>query len=349
MNKVEFLPHEGGGELPRVQCPCPREGEGARELIEFYLTTDGSTQKVDVPEPGCWVNVVAPTAEERAWLTDGLGVCSEFVTAATDDEERPRVDFDDDTGQRLIIIDCPFIEEAADTKSADIVQYDTHPLSFIMLPEEELIVTLSLLSNETIALFTRERLSRINTRKRTRLLLLLLANVSWRYQVALRSINRQFTASERRLRENMRNEELMQMLGFQNSLIYISVSLKADIAVLTRVKQGRVVGLYEEDSELLEDVTIEFNQAIEMCTIYTEILEVTMDTFSSVINNNVNVVMRRLTVIALVLAIPTIVFSFYGMNVDSLPGAGGWFVPIAFSIVACVLTAFAIWGSRWLR
>ena len=318
-------------------------------MIDFYLTTDGRTQASDSPSPGTWVNVVSPTAAERAWLRDELGVADDFVTAATDDEERPRVDFDEDTGQRLIIVDCPCIEEAADTKSADIVQYDTHPLSFILLPDQELIVTLSLAPNETVSLYAKERLSRINTRKRTRLLLILLANVSWRFQVALRSINHQFTASERRLRENMRNEELMAMLGFQNSLIYISVSLKADIAVLTRVKQGRVVGLYEEDSELLEDVTIEFNQAIEMCTIYTEILEVTMDTFSSVINNNVNVVMRRLTVIALILAIPTIVFSFYGMNVDSLPGAGGWFVPIAFSIVACVLTAFAIWGSRWLR
>lgn len=318
-------------------------------MIECFKTCGQETVRVEAPEEGCWVNVVAPSEQERAWLCDELGILEEFVKAALDDEERPRVDFDEDANQRLIIVDCPFVEAEADTKSAGIVQYDTHPLSFLFLPEADMLVTVSALVNETVQLYTGQRLQRVNTNQRTRLFLLMLLNISYRYQLALRSINRQFTASERTLRESMRNEELMQMLGFQNSLIYFSVSLKADDAVLTRIQAGRIIRMYEEDAELLEDVAIEFRQAIEMCTIYTEILEVTMDTFSSVINNNVNVVMRRLTLIALVLAIPTIVFSFYGMNVEGLPFTGSWLVPVAFALASCALTMLLIWSSRRLR
>lgn len=318
-------------------------------MIECYKTGAEGTVKIERPEEGCWVNVVAPTDEERAFLVEELGIVKEFVAAALDDEERPRVDYDDDENQTLIIIDCPFIEAEADTKSRDIVQYDTHPLSFLFLPEMDMLVTVTALVNETIELYSGPRLGRINTNQRTRVFLLMLNNISLRYQVCLRSINRQFTASERELRAAMRNEELMQMLGFQNSLIYFSVSLKADEAVLTRIHKGRVIRMYEEDSELLDDVSIEFRQAIEMCTIYTEILEVTMDTFSSVINNNVNVVIRRLTVIMLLMAVPTIVFSFYGMNIDGLPGVESVWTPITIAIFACVITGFAVGSARRLR
>ena len=139
------------------------------------------------------------------------------------------------------------------------------------------------------------------------------------------------------------------MLGFQNSLVYFSVSLKADETMLARINKGRVIRMYEEDTDLLDDVAIEFRQAIEMCTIYTDILEGTMDTFSSVINNNVNQVMRRLTVITLVMAIPTIVFSFYGMNVDDLPGVFTWWIPFAVSVVACIAVGLIMRLSKVLR
>ena len=177
----------------------------------------------------------------------------------------------------------------------------------------------------------------------------MLLNISHGYQIYLRNIQRQFTKSEHELRDSMRNEELMKMLGFQNSLVYFSVSLKADETMLTRINKGRVIRMYEEDTDLLDDVAIEFRQAIEMCTIYTDILEGTMDTFSSVINNNVNQVMRRLTVITLVMAIPTIVFSCYGMNVDDLPGVFTWWIPFVVSVVACIAAGLIMRLSKVLR
>ena len=212
-----------------------------------------------------------------------------------------------------------------------------------------MIVTVTTPRNETIAHFTDARLHTVNTNQRTRLFLRMMLHISQRYQVYLRNINRQFTRSERRLRESMRNEELMQMLGFQNSLVYFSISLKADETMLTRINKGRVIRMYEEDADLLEDVSIEFRQAIEMCTIYTDILEVTTDTFSSIINNNVNQIMRRLTIITLVLAIPTIVFSFYGMNISALPGVFAWWIPVIVAVVGCVIAGLVMWRTRTFR
>ena len=324
--------------------------KGERPVIECFMTGDDGTVKVDRPQPGCWVSIVAPTPEEREWLQTELSVMPEFLSAALDDEERPHIDFDDDSHQTLIIVDCPFVEEEADTKSREIVQYDTHPLSFLFLPDQDMIVTVTTPRNETIAAFSdAPRLRTINTNQRTRLFLRMMLHISQRYQVYLRNINRQFTRSERRLRESMRNEELMQMLGFQNSLVYFSISLKADETVLTRINKGRVIRMYEEDADLLEDVSIEFRQAIEMCTIYTDILEVTTDTFSSIINNNVNQIMRRLTIITLVLAIPTIVFSFYGMNIAQLPGMAAWWIPVTIALAACFVAGLIMWRTRTFR
>ncbi|MGI6032948.1 MAG: magnesium transporter CorA family protein [Coriobacteriales bacterium] len=318
-------------------------------MIECYKTSAGVTQIIEAPEPGCWVNVVSPTSDEREWLRNELGIEPEFVNATLDDEERSHVDYDDDSRQTLVIVDCPSIEDAADTKSPDIVQYDTHPLSFLFLPEQDMLVTVALRHNLTIDAFVENRLQRINTNQRTRLLLMMLLNVAHQYQIYLRNLNRQFTRVERELRQSMRNNDLIKMLGFQNSLVYFSISLKADETMLQRIQKGRVIKMYEEDQDLLEDVQIEFRQAIEMCTINTSILEGTMDTFSSVINNNMNQVMRRLTLITLMMAIPTIVFSFYGMNIEGLPGVCSWIIPIIVAIVACIVAGIIIHRSKALK
>lgn len=323
-------------------------------MIECFKTDAEGTKEIDNPEPGCWINVVTPTEDERDWLSDEVGIVPEFVTAALDDEERSRVDFDEDTNQRLIIVDCPVpvVEEddaASEGEPSEVVHYETYPLTFLFLPEADMIVTVSVTDNEALELYSGPRLQRINTNQRTRLFLLMLNYISQRYQVYLRDINRQFTHIERRLRRSMHNKGLMQMLGFQNSLVYFSVSLQGDDAVLTRIQKGHIIRLYEEDSELLEDVAIEFRQAIEMCTIYTQILEGSMDTFSNVINNNVNLVIRRLTVIMLLMAVPTLVFAFYGMNVGVLPGDFSFWVPLLIAIVGCVVTGVAVSTARKLR
>ena len=172
--------------------------------------------------------------------------------------------------------------------------------------------------------------------------------ISRRYQADLRSINRQFRENERKLRRSMRNADLIKMLGFEKSLVYFSTSLKALDATVRRIGYGRTVRLYEDDRDLLDDVSIEIRQAIEMCGIYTEVFNETMDTFGSLINNNLNLTMRTLAIITLVLSMPTMVFSFYGMN-TALPLDEAWVFPLVLSIVLSVVAAVWIMRSRLIK
>ncbi len=143
----------------------------------------------------------------------------------------------------------------------------------------------------------------------------------------------------------MHNKGLIQLLGLEKSLVFFSTSLKANEAVLEKLMRGRYIKLYEEDQDLLDDVLIEVRQAIEMTNIYSNILSTTMDTFASIISNNLNIVMKRMTTLTIIIAVPTIVFSFYGMNINEnaggLPLANVWF-PLVISLVLAVLVGFII-------
>ena len=318
-------------------------------MITYFKSDNGKVQKIDSMQEGCWVDIVEPTAEERLWLQQDLEIVPEFVRSAFDDEETAHVDYDEDTGQVLVIVDCPFVEDESESVDRSIVQYDTHPLSFVFVPEQEYFVTLSLRRNETIADFAHGRYRDVYTGRRTRFLLQMLLRITQRYLVCLRSINRQIREYERTLRRTMANSELMKMLGLEKSLVYFSTSLKGLESTAARIGNGRVLDLYEEDHELLDDVKIEIRQAMEMCTIYSNILNGITDTFSSVISNNLNITMRTLTIITLVMAIPTIIFSFYGMNVEGLPLIEWAWFPVIVAIVLCIIAAIMLRQGRFLK
>ncbi len=318
-------------------------------MISYFKSVDGRVGQIESIESGCWVDILEPTAAERQWLLQELEIVPEFVQSAFDDEETAHVDLDEDTGQVLVIVDCPFVEDKSEAVDSSIVQYDTHPLTFIFLPEKEYFVTLSLRRNETVAVFAHGKHRDVYTDRRTRFLLQMLLRVAQRYLVCLRSINRQIRDYERNLRQSMQNSELMKMLGLEKSLVYFSTSLKGLESTASRIGNGRILDLYDDDRELLDDVLIEIRQATEMCTISTNILNGITDTFSSVINNNLNITMRTLTIITLVLAIPTIVFSFWGMNVEGLPTTQWFWFPILLSAVLCGLAVLILKYSRFLK
>lgn len=317
-------------------------------MISCYKTTLDITQRIENWEPGSWVNVVAPTPEERVWLQEELGVVGDFLSASLDDEETSHIDFDDDTHQVLVIVDCPFEEDPSESVDSTIRQFDTHPLALLFLPKQDCLVTVSLKPNETIQDITSGRVHGINTAQRTRLLLLVLLNITRRYQRCLRSINRQFRENERKLRHTMANADLMKMLGFEKSLVYFSTSLKALDNTLLHIKNGRILKLYDDDRDLLDDVTIEVRQAEEMCSISSSVINETMETFGSVINNNLNLTMRTLAIITLVLSMPTMVYSFYGMNTP-LPMDGSWGGPFVISLILAVVSAFWVIKSKLFR
>ena len=315
-------------------------------MIECLLTgANGIMERMDAPCPGCWINAVAPTPEERAWLEREVGVLPEFVRSALDDEETSRVDYDEDERQIFVIVDYPVVgEDGAGVRPQSPLQYDTMPLTMVFLPEKSLFVTISIMDNEVVGDLKDGRVRNVDTRYRTRFLLQMLLHISQLYLVYLRRIDRLSSNTEARLHASVRNEELIQMLNLEKSLVYFSTSLKSDELTLNKIAQGRIIPLYEDDQDLLEDVLVEVHQAIEMANIYSGTLSGTMDAFASIISNNLNIVMKVLSVITIVMAIPNIVFGFYGMNVglpfEGIPLLDNWAFPLLLAAACCLVAAW---------
>lgn len=303
-------------------------------MLEFYKTFGTETKKIDKPEPGSWISAIAPTEEEKNYLIEEMGILPEFVKSSLDAEESSHIDYDEDYNQTLVIVDYPSAEEVEDGYDKNMLQYTTLPLGIVIM--KGYVVTISLYENLNIDDMAQGRIKGVNTDLKTRFLLLLLLRISQRYLIYLHQIDRISSRTEQRLHKSMQNKELIQMLGLEKSLVYFSTSLKTDEITLNKIMRGKAIKLYDEDQDLLDDVLIEIHQAIEMCNIYSNILSGTMDAFASVISNNLNIVMKVLTVITIVMAIPNIIFSFYGMNVAGLPFPQWWF-PTGLAIVACII------------
>lgn len=302
-------------------------------MLEFYKTYGTVTKKLEQPEPGCWISAVAPTQEDIDFLTNKIGVLPEFIKSSLDEEESSHIDYDDDENQTLVIVDYPSAEED-DNLDENTLLYTTLPLGVVIM--KGYVITISLYENLSIEDMANGRIKGMNTDMKTRFLLLLLLRISQRCLIYLRQIDRISSRTEQRLHQSMKNKELIQMLGLEKSLVYFSTSLKTDEVTLNKIMRGKLIKLYEEDQDILEDVLIEIHQAIEMCNIYSNILSGTMDAFASVISNNLNIVMKILTVITIVMAIPNIIFSFYGMNVSGLPYPEWWF-PTVIAAVCCII------------
>lgn len=306
-------------------------------MLSFYKTFNNEIRRIPQPEVDCWINVVAPTEEEKNYLITELGVLPEFISASLDAEESSHIDYDEDVKQTLVIVDYPSVDDVEDEYNSGMPQYTTLPMGIIMM--KGYVITICLYENLNIEDMSLGKVKGVNTAMKTRFLLLLLLRISQRYLIYLRQIDRLSSVTEKRLHKSMQNKELIQMLGLEKSLVYFSTSLKTDEITLNKIMRGKMIKLYEEDEDLLEDVLVEIHQAIEMCNIYSNILSGTMDAFASVISNNLNIVMKVLTVITIVMAIPNIIFSFYGMNVTGLPVAVWWF-PTLLAVVACLIATY---------
>ena len=304
-------------------------------MLNFYKTVDNRILKIDAPEPGCWISVVSPTEAEVAYLTGDLGVEPDFVRAALDEEESSRIESEED--QTLVIVDYPSAEEQTDENKT--LLYTTLPMGIIIT--RDYVITVCLNDNLTIMDMAEGRVKGLQTSLKTRFLLLTLLRIAARFLIYLKQIDKLSSTTESRLHQSMRNKELIQLLGLEKSLVYFSTSLKSDEVTLEKILRGRIIKLYEEDEDLLEDVLIEVKQAIEMCYIYSGILSGMMDAFASVISNNLNIVMKVLTAITIVMAIPNMVFSFYGMNVSGLPFPV-WWVPIVISLIIAGIGTFIL-------
>lgn len=309
-------------------------------MLGFYQTENGEMVKIDGIVEGCWVNAVSPTADEINFLIEELHVDRGFLSAALDEEESSRIEAEDD--QTLIIIDTPL----AITEGDNTLVYTTMPIGIIITQTN--LITVCLNEVSAITDIANSYVRNIHTSMKTRFLLMILLRVAQSFLARLKHINKISAQIESEMQRTMKNKELLQLMGLQKSLVYFSTSLKANEVTLEKILRGRVIRLYEEDQDLLEDVLIEFKQAVEMSGIYSTILQGTMDALSSLINNNLNNIMKILTIITTLLAIPSMIFSFYGMNMLDLENylPFTWFVLILSGVLVAVAAIF-FWKKKY--
>lgn len=303
-------------------------------MLSFYKTIENKVTAIGQPEPGCWVSAVTPNADEVRYLRDSLGILPEFIRSALDEEESSHVDADPEEDQTLIVIDTPVEDSAGE----DTVAYSTMPLGIVLT--KEYIVTIALRPHAALDEMAQGLVRGVQSYMKTRFFLQLLLRVTSGFLAYLKKIDRLSSVAERQIHRSMRNQELIQLMGLQKSLVYFSTSLKANDVTLERIRRGRLIKLYEDDEDLLEDLLIEVRQAIEMCSIYSGVLASTMDAVAAITSNNLNIVMKVLTAASIIMTIPTMVFSFYGMNTP-LPLDNGWF-PITLAVTLTVATVIVL-------
>jgi len=308
-------------------------------LKRIYLTVDNHLTEINTLEKGCWVHLHNPTREEIDGLNARFHLDPSYLQAALDEEESARIERDGD--QTLIIVDIPYIDSEETG-----VAYTTIPMGIIMV--DDVIITVSTRESTVITDFTEERIRGFWTFKRTRFLLQILQRTASRYLTYLKQIDKSSQFVQKRLEKDMRNQELLQMMKLEKSLVFFSTSLKGNEMVMERMLRTEMLRKYPEDSELLEDVIIENKQAMEMCSIYRNIISSTMDAFASIISNNLNIVMKILTSLTVVLSIPTLFASLWGMNVG-VPFQNnpyGFWIVIAITVVASLAAFTVLWRKK---
>ena len=311
-------------------------------MVTYYTVSDGVFSSVETLTEGCWIYAVDPTDAEIKRISADTKIESDVLKAALDEEERARIELDE--GVTLVVFDTPI----ASKDENNVVTYSTIPVGVIST--KNYFITVCLAENTVLADFANGFIKNVNTTLRTRMILQILMQTSTRYLQYLKQIDKITDFIEKRLYKATTNNELVQLLDLQKSLVYISTSLKNIEMTLSKIERGRILKLYAEDEELLEDVIIEFRQAREMADTFASVLSGTIETFSSVISNNLNVTMKKLTSVTILLAIPTMISGFYGMNIGTagIPLAWNFWLPVAVSAVITIGAAFVLIKKKML-
>ncbi len=292
-------------------------------MIRIFKTENGLIHQKDELSPGSWIALTNPTATEILEIANTYGIDPDDLRAPLDEEERSRIEAEDE--YTLILVDIPSIEER---NGKD--WFVTIPMAIITT--KDVLITVCLEETPVLTSFMDGRVRDFHTFMKTRFILQILYKNATQYLQYLRIIDKKSEVIENKLHQSQKNEELIELLELQKSLVYFTTSLRSNEVVLEKLLRIEKIKKYPEDTDLLEDVIVENKQAIEMANIYSGILSGTMDAFASVISNNLNIVMKFLATVTIVLSIPTMIASFYGMNVNShgMPFADS---PYGFAIV----------------
>ncbi len=304
-------------------------------MMKIFRTMEEGIRQVSEIQEGCWVALSDPTASEILSISNEYGIDMEDLRAPLDEEERSRIEVEDD--YTLILVDIPVIEERNDKE-----WYVTIPLGIILT--DTLIFTVCLEETTILTAFMDGRVRNFYTYKKTRFILQILYKNATLFLHYLRIIDKKSEVIEKNLLESQKNYELIELLDLEKSLVYFTTSLRSNEVVLERLLKSESIKKYPEDTDLLEDVIIENKQAIEMANIYSGILNGMLDAFASIISNNLNIVMKFLATVTIVMSIPTMIFSAYGMNVSGVgmpfsESPYGFVIVIAISLLCSIAVA----------
>ena len=310
-------------------------------MLKIYNTNieTGNLEEIKQFIKGSWINLVNPSEAEIKKVCENVQMEEEFIRDALDFEEKARIDTEEDDNTILFVVDVPIIE-----KNEENEMYTTMPLGMIVV-RDDFFITVSLRKNRIIEDFEKRKIKNFQTYKKSRFIFQILYLNSSYYLTYLKQINKETEIAEYILKNSMKNKELLKLLNLEKSLVYFTTSLKSNELVMEKTMRGKIIKLYDDDEDILEDAITENRQAIEMANIYRDILNGTMDAYASIISNNLNGVMKTLTAITIVLAVPTMISSFWGMNVK-LPFENNPFGFVIMIILAVVTTLIVTW---WLK
>jgi len=307
-------------------------------MIKIYDAVNRDIKELDDVQEGCWISLVHPSNSEITEIANKTKIDPDTLKAALDPEERSRIEIDDD--YTMVIVDIPTIEEQSEKEL-----YNTIPLSIFIT--KDVVITVCIEDTVILKQFAEGRVRDFHTKMKSRFILQILYRTASLYLQYLRIIDKKSDIVENKLHKSTQNRELIELLTLEKSLVYFTTALRSNEAVLEKLLKNEIIKKYPEDTDLLEDVIVENKQAIEMANIYSGILSGMMDAFASVISNNLNVVMKTLALITIVMSIPTMIFSAYGMNVSGkgMPfssGPYGFLIIVAFSLVLSVIVTFIL-------
>jgi len=312
-------------------------------MISYYTSIGSRLEKIDNHENGCWVSMINPSNAELQEMSSFYELDPDVLKAALDTYERSRIETDEN--YTMVLVNIPTIEEHNETEL-----YTTIPLSIIVT--KEAVITVCSEDTPILRHFLSVKVRDFFTYMKSRFILQVLYRTATLYLQYLSNIDRKSDEVENKLHKSTKNHELIELLKLEKSLVYFTTALRSNEAVLEKLFRYDVIKKYPDDSDLLDDVIVENKQAIEMANIYSGILSGMMDAFASVISNNLNIVMKVLAIITVVMAIPTMVFSAFGMNVDiaAMPlTQTGWGFPIVVAASAVLsLIVFVIFRKAKL-
>jgi magnesium transporter len=307
-------------------------------MIKIRIQGEGGMTETDTVGKGCWIDARTVTRDDIVRLEREFGIAGELLNDIMDTDEQARIEKEDE--YTAIIVRLPVFDESGE------LPYFTLPLGIILYGDK--IVTVCQRSSEALDDVLRKRVRGFSIRNKSTFVLNLLGRGAFTFLKYLKDLNKRTNIIKDELQRSIKNNELIQLLSIQKSLVFFTTSIKSNELLLEKLQKSPLIRFKEDEKELLEDVVIENWQAFEMANIYSSILTGTMDAFASVISNNLNIVMKRLTIVSIVLMIPTLIYSFFGMNVplplEDLHGVG-WGITV-ISLLASVLGAIFLNGRQ---